>query len=363
MPYAMQQHLGICPSSPFDNGLSLLTKPTDPECFRHYRPEFVVPIITPLKAVCPGLTEIRFGEQHRGPGEKAWIVHFSRIKRKDQGAISLGRGTDGHTPSYHVHIEHLESTQIYLFSTPPTEMEAIPPPPSPTHTQTARFDLDLDTWYKGVELKSGFFDSNKWRDALHDTALFAELYRLIDFGQLELTLDEITHLYTRQILADHKDRLAYIRARYIIPFNIDSFVSFSQIASTSLVSLRLAERYSDHLDVISFDSLPDLILAISKYLPNLDTLHIAMQGIDSAKAISWKMLCNKPIDLNKRGNLQFLRIHTASSSTDLFSTIRCISGLMCGLPYVPILHIGPSAGEVFKWNSHDQRKYLMYLKR
>jgi hypothetical protein len=363
MPFAMQQELGIVP-------MLRLTRPQDPSWFDEYRPEVIIPMITPLKAACPRLAEVRFGAQYRLPGEKAWTVRFCQTRNVDSaGATALGRAIN-RSPAHAIHIEHVSHSHIYLFECPPTEMEPIPyvphplPPSRPISvTQSARFDLDLDTVYQGQPIASSMFDPEQWLTAFRTTPLFAHLYRYIDFGQLELTLDAVTALVQRQIDAGYTERLAYISARYILPFDIDSFTSFAQIASKSLVSLRLAERYSDHLNVMAFNDLPLLIEAISSSLPNLDTLHIAMQGIDIAEDICWNMLSEKPIDFRRTGNLQSLRIYTASSHTDLFNTIRCLSTLLLDRPLFPLLHVGPDTGAVFKWDAEAQIKFLMYIRR
>jgi hypothetical protein len=186
------------------------------------------------------------------------------------------------------------------------------------------------------------------------------MYRAADFGELPITLGDLTDIYVRQAGRPSNLRLGWIDARYIERFLVGDFQRFAEVASKSPTHLRLAGwvPYVEEAVGMSFEDFIALIPCIRSHLPNLINLHIALTGIETAEAF-----CGTQTGadrLSVRGNLTWLKVLTADFEPPLFNVIRSVAPLLAEIPrQSSILSIESHRRP---WRSATQHKVLLYLR-
>lgn len=193
-----------------------------------------------------------------------------------------------------------------------------------------RYRFDLNMRYSS----NGYYGQQypEWRNAFLNGDHFDDLYRMVDFGQVEFSFDDMIILYQRQIKAGRMERLTYIKLPQIRSWGTADLENFASIASYSLVTLILTVkpewlRNKDEMkgsSYVLFSDLPTILSTVHTHLPNLNVLHIGLHGIETAETILGEFLTEHT--LGQAGSVNDLFIDTTSNyDTPLYNTIRCVS--------------------------------------
>lgn len=314
--------------------------------------DHVVPV---LRKKCRNLRRVEFGGKEEAFGEESWTV----ILDQSQQPGKIG------------HIEHHRYVQFPSSRQPPPKI-SIPAPTPISYTASRRFDVEvagLPPRYGGHQNQHQYQKGEeKWLAAIEDGPLFGALYRNIDFGPLQITLEDLVHLYDRQLSAGFSDKLQMIIVPRLKPFSIDSFRRFAMTAGSSLTSLQLLNDRDDHesndmLPDLSFSDLPEIVSIIQTYLPNLTELDIGLNGIKTAESDCLRAVTADT--LFRGGNIEKLRVFTISPDyrDDLtpFNIVRLVSQVCTAKATIYVGSVGV-AGRAGSNPGVSETNYLRYLK-
>lgn len=298
---------------------------------KQYRPEVILFTIPRLQRKCKSLRQVKFGHNYLGP--QYCIVHLPKCG-DPSSKVNISKG----------YIEYCAEREMRVSETPPPHL--LPPAPI-GYEMRGRFDLTLCPDTRDVS------KANKWSFALKDGKDVSHIHRVLTIKTdlLQTTLGDLASIYQRQDDASHTDRLAKIYVRRIHLWNIFDWRAFTTIASASLQELHLGVVY-DSRGGVTFEDLPELIGAIRSDLPNLKSLHLSMNGVETAERECLRFLHD--LILEERGGLREVRIFTAETSGALFGATRCL-GQICA-PGVASIVIGPDDPHDSSYGGQQRRE-------
>jgi hypothetical protein len=275
---------------------------------QQYEPSVINALVSSLQAKCENVRIILMGAEYAAFGKDSWDIH---LVRKDRDA--MGNGGEGDADGKDGHIDVNRTVTFDPSSEPPTTMD-VPPLPDRLSVRW-RYDLNLyhhpgTNIFKPARPFVGTY-VDRWLKMLRE-ASWPLAVRAVHLDCLPVTLDDLGELYERQISAGCARRLETIIAPCLVAWSVDQLSSFSLLAGSSLTSLDLVT--SSYLErsfntKVSFADLPSITTIVRDHLPNLNTLRIALLGIETAEADC--RAATKEGLLNESGSVRDLRIVTA----------------------------------------------------
>lgn len=195
-----------------------------------YRPDLVSMIVPPLYRKFPSLRTIIFGSPYYTSNEvffgQSWIVRIPfrpSSKERSREPNMLGNITVYHRSSY------------YIATLPPKSFLSSPPP-SCRFTINDRYDLSLceTTCCRGGSPRPSLY--GEWGLALAHNECFGDLYKSLDTGGVEISLDTLISIYLRQSARGHMDRLERIKVTCLSSWDLGDFQRFAIVASRPILS-------------------------------------------------------------------------------------------------------------------------------
>lgn len=300
-------------------------------------------IVPPLLTSCPKLLRILFGGPYDHFGRQSWVVEFGPNRfSPEKSLIKLS--------------SHLKVSP----RSPPKDRRPLASPPNTEIIR--RFDFSVMPEDKAPSEESAL----EWKKALKEGSFFGKIYKAIKLGSIPLTIDDLIHLYQRQIDAGYAARLQHISALNVSPYDISELGSLARISGGGLRVLILAKEcplyededgtsYEDGIK-LSFDDLPSLISLVRNDLPNLEILHLNMKGIESAEEKCKDLL--HPDILEIGGTLKDLVINTASDETFVYNILRVCCQLVRADGEIAINYDGREF-----WGGDDQTEFIRCIKK
>lgn len=331
---------------------------------QQYEPSVVNALVPSLQAKCENVRVILMGAEYTfmAFGKDSWEIHLVRKDGDAEGKVEEGEpdGKDGY-------IDINRTVTFDPSSEPPMTIDA---PPLPDRLSVRwRYDLNLyhhrgTNIFKPARPFVGTY-VDQWLKTLRE-ASWPLAVRAVHLDFLPVTLDHLGELYERQISAGWARGLETIIAPCLVAWSVDQLSSFSLLAGSSLTSLDLVT--SSYLErsfntTVSFADLPSMTTIVRDHLPNLNTLRIALLGIETAECDC--RAATKEGILNESGSVRDLRIVTAEldNTPPLFNTVRYASRMCTAIGNAGIA-IGPHLPDGDRKNVWgDQTLFLGYLKK
>jgi hypothetical protein len=191
---------------------------------------------------------------------------------------------------------------------------------------------------------------------------FGDLYKSLQSGEVQISLDTLISIYQRQSARGHIDRLSKIKASCMSSWDVTDFQRFAVTASHSLTSLDLAGLYwspsKQGQGDIAFSDLPAFIKIIKDSLVNLTELKMSIRGGETAEKVCGEMLDSGILE--ERGTLLDLALIAGLDAFVPFNSVRAISPLCAEGART---FVGPGAvGYRHGSNDDTQGRFLQVLR-